>query len=91
MPNLRHFLKGYSPEEPLAFGHQYSKNGFNYHSGGSGYVLSREAVLRLGALGFEYDPVCDQPVPAEDLYLGKCLMALNSSIIDASDENGAYR
>uniref|UniRef100_A0A7I4YEJ9 N-acetylgalactosaminide beta-1,3-galactosyltransferase n=1 Tax=Haemonchus contortus TaxID=6289 RepID=A0A7I4YEJ9_HAECO len=91
MPNLRHFLKSYSPNESLAFGHEYNIHKFRYHSGGAGYVLSHEAVLRLGALGFNYHPVCDQTIPPEDLYLGQCLMALNASIIDGSDENGGYR
>uniref|UniRef100_A0A0N4WXH0 Glycoprotein-N-acetylgalactosamine 3-beta-galactosyltransferase 1 n=1 Tax=Haemonchus placei TaxID=6290 RepID=A0A0N4WXH0_HAEPC len=81
----------YSPNESLAFGHEYNLHNFRYHSGGAGYVLSHEAVLRLGALGFNYHPACDQKIPAEDLYLGQCLMALNASIIDGSDENGGYR
>lgn len=48
LENLRHFLEPYSPEEPVYFGHHfkaYLKQG--YHSGGAGYVLSKEALRRL--------------------------------------------
>ncbi|PIO63245.1 hypothetical protein TELCIR_15166, partial [Teladorsagia circumcincta] len=90
MPNLRHFLMSYNSNKPLAFGHQYSKNKMNYHSGGAGYVLSKGAVARLGTEGFNHNLVCDQMIGAEDLYVGKCLMALNASILDGADENGSY-
>ncbi|KAK5984650.1 N-acetyllactosaminide 3-alpha-galactosyltransferase [Trichostrongylus colubriformis] len=89
MPNLRHFLKSYSPKKALAFGHQFLKDGVNYHSGGSGYVLSREAVSRLGNLILK-NGKCPM-ANAEDLYVGRCLMMGNATIIDGADENGAYR
>ncbi|KAK6041702.1 hypothetical protein COOONC_20793 [Cooperia oncophora] len=83
MPNLRHFLKHLVISTRRTDSTTIAVDPDTYSA--------KEAVLRLGAFGFGYDPDCDNPSVAEDVYLGRCLVALNSSIVDASDENGAYR
>ena len=53
--NLRYFLSGENSSEPIFFGHnfqKYLKQGF--FSGGSGYVLSKEALRRYGEKGNVY-------------------------------------
>ena len=45
--NLRYLLKDQNSSEPIFFGHKfkpYVKQG--YFSGGAGYVLSKNAVIR---------------------------------------------
>ena len=50
--NLRYFLSGENSSEPVMYGHHFQKflkEGF--FSGGSGYVLSKEALRRYGEKG----------------------------------------
>ncbi|KAJ1358640.1 hypothetical protein KIN20_017117 [Parelaphostrongylus tenuis] len=48
MDNLRGFLKNFSPKRALSIGHKFKINGIEdtYHSGGAGYILSREALKK---------------------------------------------
>ncbi|KAM8715037.1 hypothetical protein ACLKA7_002137 [Drosophila subpalustris] len=73
--NMRYMLYPYSPETPVYFGCKfkpYVKQ--RYMSGGAGYVLSREAVRRL---------VVNSKLCTGDVKLGKCLVKLNISTLDA--------
>ncbi|VDM66519.1 unnamed protein product [Strongylus vulgaris] len=84
-------IRGYSPDEPIAIGHQFTKDCPDYHSGGAGYVLSKEAVRRLVGEGFAKLTSCNKRNPFEDVFLGLCLNKTNVTITDGADENGAYR
>ena len=47
--NLRYFLSGEDPSQPVYFGHHFKTNvEQGYYSGGGGYVLSKEALKRFG-------------------------------------------
>ena len=47
--NLRHMLQSYDPDKPAYLGQLFRPpwgDGLSYHSGGAGYVVSREALHR---------------------------------------------
>ncbi|ALC50006.1 tgy [Drosophila busckii] len=78
MENLRYMLYPYSPELPIYFGFNFKlmdselKNA-SYMSGGSGYVLSREALRRF-VHGLNDSSKCrEQDDHAEDMEAGRCL------------------
>ncbi|EPB77957.1 N-acetyllactosaminide 3-alpha-galactosyltransferase [Ancylostoma ceylanicum] len=93
MDNLRALLSNYSSSDALAIGHQFkSQDGHpTYHSGGAGYVLSREAVRRLVSEGFTNVSECNKQNHHEDVFIGICLNELNVTVVDGADENGTYR
>ncbi|ETN81407.1 hypothetical protein NECAME_17900, partial [Necator americanus] len=93
MDNLRALLLDYSPNDPLVIGHLFQPNiGHGvYHSGGAGYVLSRDSVKRLVGRGFAKFPICNKKNAHEDVFLGTCLNKLNVTFVDGADKNGAYR
>ncbi|KAH8394100.1 hypothetical protein KR215_006819, partial [Drosophila sulfurigaster] len=89
--NLRHMLYPYSPDEPIYFGFNYklfnveAKNA-SYMSGGSGYVLSREA-LRLFVHGLNDSSKCrPEDDSAEDVEAGACLFKTNVAAGDSRDD-----
>ncbi|KAK2185026.1 hypothetical protein NP493_247g02023 [Ridgeia piscesae] len=87
--NLRYFLSSRSSSEPVYFGHIFKKflpQGYN--SGGGGYVLSREALGRLGSRD-KYSCVEDQG--AEDVEVGRCLHSLGVYTGDTRDALGRSR
>ncbi|XP_016976938.1 glycoprotein-N-acetylgalactosamine 3-beta-galactosyltransferase 1 [Drosophila rhopaloa] len=94
LENLRYMLYPYSPSTPIYFGFNYKLIGSqlknaSYMSGGSGYVLSREA-LRIFAEGHNDSTKCRQEDnSAEDLEMGKCLFNLGVKAGDSRD--GQFR
>ncbi|KAK6740586.1 hypothetical protein RB195_008812 [Necator americanus] len=92
--NLRYLLLPFSPDEPLHFGHKFNldkarKTG--YHSGGAGYVLSREALRRFGR-AFNKEKTCGtKGKTVEDLEMGKCLETIGVRIGDSRDQEGFNR
>ncbi|GFO50356.1 glycoprotein-n-acetylgalactosamine 3-beta-galactosyltransferase 1 [Plakobranchus ocellatus] len=91
--NLRYFLQDKSPADPVFYGRRFKplvKQGFM--SGGAGYVLSKEALIRFITKGVDDPEVCrkgDKGV--EDLEMGKCLERLGVKAGDSRDELGRER
>ena len=72
MENLKAFLAGYNPSKPYYFGKRFKPYG-EYMSGGAGYVLSRESLVRVGkALEKTDGKICAGPSSggAEDVFMG---------------------
>ena len=87
--NLRYFLSSRNSSEPVYFGHIFKTflpQGYN--SGGGGYVLSREALRRLGS---RRKYLCAEDRGAEDLEVGRCLYKLGVHIGDTRDALGRSR
>jgi len=93
MENLRFMLLAYSPDDPLYFGCKFkpfTKQG--YMSGGSGYVLSREAVKRFVTEAIPNPQKCKQRgTGAEDAEIGKCLEKVGVIAGDSRDSEGRHR
>ena len=70
--NLKLFLAEYSPFKPYYFGKRFKPYG-EYMSGGGGYVISREALLRVGvALKKNDGKICSESSSggSEDVIMG---------------------
>lgn len=91
--NLRYMLYPYHPETPVHFGFKfkpYVKQG--YMSGGSGYVLSKEALRRFVVEGIPNPEYCRPgTTEMEDIEIGACLEKLNVTAGDSRDYNGRGR
>lgn len=91
--NLRYLLANYDPKEPIHFGHRfkpYVQQG--YMSGGAGYVLSKEAMIRFVGRALQRPSLCrDDPGGAEDLEMGRCLQGVGVRIVDSRDDLGRER
>uniref|UniRef100_A0A6G1SNE3 N-acetylgalactosaminide beta-1,3-galactosyltransferase n=1 Tax=Aceria tosichella TaxID=561515 RepID=A0A6G1SNE3_9ACAR len=89
---LRKFLTTKSsPGEPIHFGHRFKpfvRSGFM--SGGSGIVLSREALLRMIELGFRRElSACElKRGQVDDVIMSKCLEAVGVKAGDTRDPHG---
>ncbi|KAH8403013.1 hypothetical protein KR222_003134, partial [Zaprionus bogoriensis] len=91
--NLRYMLYPYNPDTPVHFGYKFKpfvKQG--YMSGGSGYVLSKEAVRRFVVEGIPNPEIClPGTVINEDIEIGKCMENLNVTAGDSRDAIGRGR
>ena len=69
MENLRYFLSKLNPSDPRYIGRMFTSYG-GYHSGGAGYVFSRE-TLRIFKKALD-EGGCPRG-GGEDTFIGKCL------------------
>jgi len=93
LENLRFLLNSHKTTDPIFFGHKFKvivKQG--YFSGGSGYVLSKEALTRFVKIGLENGTLCrPDDRGAEDAELGKCMESLGVTAGDSRDTHGENR
>ncbi len=91
MNNLRKFLSTKSSSKPVTYGYDYKimvEKG--YHSGGGGYVLSNEAMNRLGQKLNEDYSFCQQ-TDSEDVDVARCLRKLSVFPEKSIDDFGRER
>ncbi|XP_059148646.1 glycoprotein-N-acetylgalactosamine 3-beta-galactosyltransferase 1-like [Physella acuta] len=84
--NLRYLLLNEDPTQPVYFGQRfkpYVKQGFA--GGGSGYVLSKEALRRYGEVGSKDSKMCVKDKGHEDVEMGQCLQNLGVRLKDTTD------
>lgn len=85
--NMRFMLSGYDPKDPLHFGCKFKpfvKSG--WMSGGSGYVLSHEAVRRLVEEAFADPEKCARETSyPEDVVISQCLENVDAFAGDSRD------
>jgi glycoprotein-N-acetylgalactosamine 3-beta-galactosyltransferase len=89
--NLREFLNDKNRSSPITYGYNFKVivSG-GYHSGGAGYLLSHEALNRIGsALTTDY-AFCPQS-GMEDVDVAICLRSLDVYIGNSTDEFGRER
>lgn len=86
-------LYPYSPSYPIYFGCRFKPFvDQGYMSGGAGYVLSKEAVIRLVEQGIPDKTKCRQDHSgAEDVEIGKCLAKVKVIAGDSRDTEGRGR
>ncbi|XP_067672216.1 glycoprotein-N-acetylgalactosamine 3-beta-galactosyltransferase 1-A-like [Haliotis asinina] len=83
--NLRHFLKDKNPDEPIYYGSKFILEDFTYHSGGAGYVMSRDLVKDI-VLHSNEKQECEEK-GAEDRRIGMCVKALGGVTGNSTDHN----
>jgi glycoprotein-N-acetylgalactosamine 3-beta-galactosyltransferase len=91
MNNLRKFLSLKNSSRPVTYGYDYKikvENG--YHSGGAGYILSNEAMKRLGKKLNEDYSFCQQ-TDSEDVDVARCLRKMNVLPEKSIDDFGRER
>ena len=81
--NLKKFLKTKNSSHSVSYGYELKiENG--YHSGGAGYVLSREAFNRIGAALSKNYSFCPNS-GIEDIDCGSCLNSLGVEKDNSTD------
>ena len=89
MDNLRKFLKDKNSSQPITYGCNLRyENSIDYHSGGAGYVLSKEA-LKLGVEKL-LSSVCPE-TGIEDIDIAECLFYSGVILGVSKDEYGKER
>ncbi|XP_041377818.1 glycoprotein-N-acetylgalactosamine 3-beta-galactosyltransferase 1-B-like [Gigantopelta aegis] len=89
--NLRYLLSNEDTHKPVYFGHHFNSIGtFDYSSGGSGFVVSKEALRRFGRAG-NNSTVCRQNGSAGDEAFGQCMGNLGVELKNSTDRYGRTR
>ena len=89
--NLRSFLKTKNSSKPVTYGYDFGviiERG--YHSGGAGYVLSNEAIKRIGVELVSNFSFCEDS-STEDVDVAGCLRKVKVYPEKSIDEEGAER
>ncbi|XP_046376770.2 glycoprotein-N-acetylgalactosamine 3-beta-galactosyltransferase 1-like [Haliotis rufescens] len=86
--NLRHFLRTKDPDAPVYYGCKLEGKRLHYHSGGGGYVMSKN-VLRKFVQNVNKSPECTMQ-GAEDAAVGRCLNSLGVHPSYSVDQNGYF-
>ncbi len=74
--NLRKFLSNKNPAMPITFGYDFKEEVLEgYHSGGAGYVLSRNSFNRIGSVLSSNYSFCPN-TGTEDVDIARCLRKL---------------
>lgn len=91
-PHLIAFLRGRSPEDAAYFGRPYNATRGRYYAGGSGIVLSRAALHRLGSSADRdyYGTWGKMKNGPEDLYTGKAMTTIGIETEPAIDSAGRH-
>ena len=89
--NLRYFLSGEDPKQPVFFGHHFKTNvKQGYFSGGAGYTLSKEALRRFGEKSSNA-LICRPDGGFEDVELCKYMQNLGVKAGNSTDVFGRSR
>lgn len=91
MYNLRKFIEDKDPNKPVTYGYDFKvivEKG--YHSGGAGYLMSKEAFNRLGRTLHLKPDMCTKS-GVEDVDVAKCLRKLDVFPEKSIDELGRER
>ncbi|XP_030377757.1 glycoprotein-N-acetylgalactosamine 3-beta-galactosyltransferase 1-like [Scaptodrosophila lebanonensis] len=90
MENLRAFLYAYTPSKPIYFGTILNwKDSNNLILGGSGYVLSKSALVRFATQAYFNDSICKIDISGfENIEMGHCLNNVGVMPGDSHDERG---
>ena len=89
--NLRSFLKTKNSSQPVTYGYDFGVTiDHGYHSGGAGYVLSNEAIKRLGAELVSNFSFCKN-TQIEDIDVAGCLRIVKVYPEKSIDDDGAER
>ena len=91
--NLQSFLHGQNPAEPVHFGRRFKADNPNgFMSGGAGYVLSKEALVRFIRDALPHRHLCKWGHKGmEDIELGQCLDNVGVYAGDSRDHFGGER
>ena len=87
--NLRYFLSGEDPDEPVYFGQHFKaviKN-WGFLSGGAGYIISKAALRLFG----EKNSVCPKDGGGEDVAFSLCMKKLGVRLGNSTDVLGRSR
>lgn len=81
--NMRYMLYPLSPDYPIAFGNKlHTENGTIYFSGGSGYVMSKAALINLVEKQFlKGSPCYKYKTGNEDVNVGTYLQSYPLSFL----------
>uniref|UniRef100_A0A0B7AYV3 Glycoprotein-N-acetylgalactosamine 3-beta-galactosyltransferase 1 n=2 Tax=Arion vulgaris TaxID=1028688 RepID=A0A0B7AYV3_9EUPU len=86
--NLRYFLSDKDTHSPTYYGHLFKRNvPQGYYSGGSGYVISKEALYRFGTRAIN-TTICREDGGDEDVEFGICMEKLGIKTSRSVDEMG---
>ena len=93
--NLRDFLRNKNSSKPVYYGHQYKAHlRQGYMSGGSGYVMSKDALQKLVVNELRVNSNCGvhgQINNVEDVMVGLCLQLAGVLAGDSRDDQNRSR